>query len=70
MTSMVSKQLGHANPTINLSVYSHLLKTENQEAALRLENTIGEILVKVKIEEKGSTGDQLTLEFTGGSWKN
>ena len=38
----ISSQLGHASTTITLDIYSHLMKSENQEAALRLENTIFE----------------------------
>lgn len=38
----ISSQLGHASTTITLDVYSHLMKTENQDAARRLENTIFE----------------------------
>ncbi|NLE23826.1 MAG: site-specific integrase [Clostridiaceae bacterium] len=36
----ISAQLGHANPTTTLNIYSHLMKTENQAAVCRLENTI------------------------------
>jgi len=38
----ISSQLGHASTTITLDVYSHLMKSENQAAACRLENTIFE----------------------------
>src|SRR5664280_1834470 len=38
----ISSQLGHASTTITLDVYSHLMKSENQDAACRLENTIFE----------------------------
>ncbi len=33
-------QLGHANPTVTLNVYAHLMKSENQEAACHYENLI------------------------------
>ena len=36
----IQTQLGHSNPTVTLNVYAHLLKPTNQEAVLRLENTI------------------------------
>jgi len=36
----IQTQLGHSSPTVTLNVYTHLLKPTNQEAVLRLENTI------------------------------
>lgn len=36
----IQSQLGHSSPTVTLNVYSHLMKSENQEAACRLENAI------------------------------
>jgi integrase len=36
----IQTQLGHATPTMTLNVYSHLMKSENQAAALRLENAV------------------------------
>ncbi len=36
----IQSQLGHASPIVTLSVYAHLMKSVNQEAACRLENTI------------------------------
>ena len=36
----IQNQLGHSSPTVTLSVYAHLMKPTNQEAACRLENTI------------------------------
>jgi len=39
----IQTQLGHSSPTVTLNVYSHLMKTENQEAACRLEETIFKI---------------------------
>jgi integrase len=36
----IQSQLGHANPSVTLNTYSHLLEAVNQEAACRLENTI------------------------------
>jgi len=38
----IQNQLGHSSPTVTLNVYSHLMKSENQEAVCRLENTIFE----------------------------
>lgn len=36
----IQNQLGHANPTITLNIYAHLMKPTNQEAAFRLENSV------------------------------
>ena len=36
----IQSQLGHANPTVTLNVYAHLMNPMNQEAACRLENTV------------------------------
>jgi integrase len=36
----IQTQLGHANPSVTLNTYSHLLETVNQEAACKFENTI------------------------------
>jgi integrase len=36
----IQTQLGHSSPTVTLNVYAHLMKSVNQEAACRLENTI------------------------------
>lgn len=36
----IQSQLGHSSPTVTLNVYAHLLKSTNQEAALRLEKAI------------------------------
>ena len=36
----IQNQLGHSSPTVTLNVYAHLMKSTNQEAACRLENTI------------------------------
>jgi integrase len=38
----IQTQLGHSSPTVTLNVYAHLMKPTNQEAVLRLENTIFE----------------------------
>jgi integrase len=35
-TKVVSEQLGHASPTITLSVYSHVMPGMAEEAATRL----------------------------------
>jgi integrase len=36
----IQNQLGHSSPNVTLAVYAHLMKSTNQEAACRLENTI------------------------------
>ena len=36
----IQSQLGHSTPTVTLNVYAHLMKPENQEAAVRLEKAI------------------------------
>jgi integrase len=53
----IQNQLGHSTPNITLSVYAHLMKGENQEAACRLENAIfvGTSHNLVTKEEKGLT---------------
>lgn len=38
----IQSQLGHSSPMVTLTVYAHLMKTVNQEAACRLENAIFE----------------------------
>jgi len=53
----IQTQMGHSSPTVTLNVYSHLIKSENQEAACRLENTIFEVYGSkmVAVNEKGAT---------------
>lgn len=36
----IQSQLGHASPIVTLTVYAHLMKSTNQKAASKLENTI------------------------------
>jgi len=36
----IQTHLGHANPTVTLNVYAHLMNPTNQEAACRLENAV------------------------------
>jgi integrase len=36
----IQTQLGHSSPTVTLNIYSHLMKSVNQEAVLKLENTV------------------------------
>ena len=36
----IQSQLGHSSPTVTWNVYAHLMKTVNQEAACRLENSV------------------------------
>ena len=38
----IQSQMGHANPSVTLNIYSHLMESVNQEAACRLESTIFE----------------------------
>lgn len=38
----IQTQLGHSSPMVTLNVYAHLMKETNQDAVLRLENTIFE----------------------------
>jgi integrase len=40
LSKMSQNQLGHANPTITLNVYAHLMEDRNPEAAQRLENAV------------------------------
>jgi integrase len=51
----IQTQLGHANPTITLNVYAHLMSATNQEAACRLENSIF-----------GATGHNLVIMIEKG----
>jgi integrase len=49
----IQTQLGHSSPTVTLNVYAHLMKTTNQEAAYRLENSVfGESGSKMVAETK------------------
>ena len=36
----IQTQLGHSSPTVTWNVYAHLMKSTNQEAPSKLENTI------------------------------
>ena len=58
----IQSQLGHSSPTVTLNVYAHLMKPVNQEAALKLENSVfgatGHNLVTTK--EKGATVSTVT----------
>ncbi len=58
----IQSQLGHSSPTITLNVYSHLMKSVNREAALRLENAIFEIngSKMVANNQKGDTANSVT----------
>jgi integrase len=38
----IQSQLGHSSPTVTWNVYAHLMKSTNQEAPSKLENTIFE----------------------------
>ncbi|MBW2604303.1 MAG: site-specific integrase [Deltaproteobacteria bacterium] len=48
----IQSQLGHASPIVTLSVYAHLMKSVNQEAACRLENAIFETSGSKMVAEK------------------
>jgi len=58
----IQNQLGHSSPTVTLNVYAHLMKPVNQDAALRLENSIflndgSKMVAKMK---KGVTAKSVT----------
>jgi hypothetical protein len=53
----ISTQLGHANPTITLNTYSHLIKASDSEAASRLEKAIFEETGS-KMVADGDFGDE------------
>ncbi len=36
----IQSQLGHSNPTVTLNVYAHLMDKKNQDAAIKLEQTV------------------------------
>ena len=36
----IQKQMGHADPTITLKTYAHLMRDSNPESACKLENTL------------------------------
>ena len=42
----IQTQLGHSSPMMTLNIYSHLMKLENQEAAVRLEKAVFEVIGK------------------------
>ena len=48
----IQNQLGHSSPMVTLNVYAHLMKETNQEAVLRLENTIFETGHNLGTEKK------------------
>ena len=50
----IQTQLGHANPTVTLNVYAHLMKPSNPSSACRLEETILK------------NGDQMETKFKKG----
>jgi integrase len=41
----VSQRLGHANPSITLNVYAHLMSGDDERAAQVVEETIGKPLL-------------------------
>jgi len=52
----IQSQLGHANPTVTLNVYAHLMKPVNQEAAVRLDKVVFE-----------KSGDQMETKTKQGA---
>ncbi len=57
----IQAQLGHADPTVTLKVYAHLMKSTNPESALKLENTIfGTGHKMVTNDKKGVTVETVT----------
>ena len=52
----IQSQLGHANPTVTLNVYAHLMKPVNQEAAVRLDKMVFE-----------KSGDQMETKTKQGA---
>lgn len=58
----IQNQLGHSSPTVTLNVYAHLMKSVNQEAACKLENTIFETSGSKMVAEKkkGIMADAVT----------
>jgi integrase len=48
----IQSQLGHSSPSVTLNIYAHLMKSVNQEAACRLENTIFETSGSKMVAEK------------------
>lgn len=58
----IQTQLGHANPTITLNVYTHLLKPVSQDAACRFENMLFENYgdKMVTKNKKGLTADSVS----------
>jgi len=55
----IQTQLGHSSPMVTLTVYTHLLKPANQEAACRLENAIF-----------GKSGSKMVAETKKGPRQN
>ena len=43
----MQSQLGHSSPTVTLNVYAHLIRSVNQEAALKLENSVSGVKVTI-----------------------
>jgi len=54
----ISTQLGHANPTITLNTYSHLIKGSDPAAASRLEKAIFEPTGSKMVAEVGSEDEK------------
>ena len=46
---IVSRRLGHAQPSITLDVYGHLIPDEQQEAALLIDELLTPIQIKIEI---------------------
>ena len=57
----IQTQLGHSSPIVTWNVYAHLMKSTNQEAPSRLENTIFETNgSKTVAEKKEDTAEAVT----------
>ena len=59
----IQTQLGHSSPVVTLEIYAHLMKPVNQEAAIKLENSIflttsSRMAAETK---KGISDDSVTL---------
>jgi hypothetical protein len=58
----VSKQLGHANPTITLKLYSHALESDELAAAQRWDDAFADV-----VEVHANTTPLYRKEMQGGS---
>lgn len=58
----IQTQLGHSSPVVTLEIYAHLMKPVNQEAAIKLENSIFSTTGSKMVAEtkNGVSGDSVT----------